>query len=354
MNYYKQNDKSVQDLRAQARATREIASASEDGDAQELAFDGAATLDSIASKREAKEPPGTIAFLPYTASMTELSEMRQRRSVLHGQSVYLPVWRNDSIVFPNLLLRSSLFSSSNPGPMLKNEPIAVQGDASIIMTGHQLCDYDRRVLAVCLKHYRDQKLADATGPKWIETTFWKFAKDLGVSYGAQVHKAIQSSLIRLSEVVLRVRLERYDLQVGRLIEVRFESSSEENVRPRGGGVIVFRVFDSMARLYGLAKWTAVSEKALHNYSGLASWIVSFYNTHSKPYPITMGNLYKLSGSKGEMFAFRRRLKQALSKLQNADVPDNIRISRVDIDGEKVMVYLARWSQILEKVESDKN
>lgn len=339
-------DKKLQDLRAQAKATREIARESSESAAQELAFDAAATLESIANRREAKEEPGAISFLPDSASTVELAEVRQRRSVSHGCDIYLPLLRKDAIGLPNLFLRSSLFSASKPGAMLENETLAVQGDASIIMTGPQLCDYDRRVLAACIKYYSDQKLTGFSGPIWIETTFWKFAKELNVSYGAQVHKAIESSLIRLNETVLRVRLERYDLAVKGLIEVNFESGDCENGvrvdRVRGGENLVFRVLDSMAILYGYAKWTAVSEEALFNYSGLCSWLVAFYSTHSKPYPIPVENIYRLSGSKGKMFAFRRRLKEALAKLQEADAPDNIRISKVDFDKEMVVVHLARW------------
>lgn len=342
MKYSKPNDESAKKWRAQAKATREIAREATDSEVQELALDGAETLDSMARKREDKEPPGTIPFLPYTASVTELSEMRQRRSVLHGQNIYLPLWRNAAVGFPNVLLRSSLFAASNPGPIFEDEPLVVQGDASLIMTGPQLCDYDRRVLAVCLKYFRDQKIAGPDGPNWITSTFWKFAKYLGVSYGAQVHKAIDSSLARLSDARLRVRLDRYDLQEIRLLEMNHGSLAGGEERLRGGDEIVFRVPESVAKLYGYAKWTAVSEEALQNYSGLSSWIVSFYSSHSKPYPVTMEYLYRLSGSKGEMFAFRRRLKLALKKLQEDKVPDNIRISKVDIEDEKVIVNLVRW------------
>lgn len=335
------------ELLAQAESVRSFVEAAPDGPQKELGREAVATLKAVA-KRKIKEPPGHIVTLPATASVAEVKAVRRRRSVRHGEDVYLPTWKDATVGLPNLFLRSSLFASANPGPLLKDAVLNVRDDASLVMTGPQLCDYDRRVFAVCLNHYRNKRLANPESPTWIRTTFWQFAQELQVAYGAQVHKAIRSSLIRLNEAALRVRVRRLDLPVPRLLEVAFDdglfADGTSAGALKGSDLIAFRVLDSMAMLFSPNDWSAVSESALNDYSGLVSWLSSFYSTHAEEFGLSLEALREASGVTYDLPAFRRRLRQALEKLQGPEVDDSVRIDRYLLENDVLTVYLARWAR----------
>lgn len=334
------------DLAAQAEATRAMTEVLPDGPLKELGKAAATTLAAVAKRKKTKTPPGQVAVLPASASVAEVKSVRRRRSVRHGEDVYLPTWKDATVGIPNLFLRSSLFASANPGPLLKDAVLAVHDDASLVMTGPQLCDYDRRVFAVCLNHYRNKRLAQPESPNWIRTTFWQFAQELQVAYGANVHKAIRASLIRLNEAALRVRVRRLDLPVPRLLEVAFDdgmfATSESETNLKGSDLIAFRVLDSMAMLFGPEDWSAVSDSALNDYTGLAAWLSSFYSTHKGPYKLALDALRAESGAAYDAPGFKRRLRQALEKFQGPAVDVSVRINRFELEDDALTVYLARW------------
>ncbi len=339
-------DSQVLDLTAQATAARTLAKEAPEGLLKERGLQAAKTLEAVAKRKSHKCPPGHVVELPASASVAEVKAVRRRRSVRHGEDVYLPTWKDASVGLPKLFLRSALFAAANPGPLLKDAVLAVRDDASLVMTGPQLCDYDRRVFAVCLKHYRNKRLANPESPTWIRTTFWQFAQELDVAYGAQVHRAIRASLIRLNEAALRVRVRRLDLPVPRLVEVAFDDglflAGGSDSSLRGSDLIAFRVPDSMAMLFGLNDWSTVRDRVLNEYAGLASWLSAFYSTHSKSFGLPLTEIYAASGSVGDMPAFRRRVRLALEKLQEPETDASVRVKEFVLVDDILTVYLARW------------
>jgi len=339
-------DTQVLDLTAQAEAARALAEAAPEGPLKERGLQAAKTVEAVAKRKSSKTNPGHVVELPATASAAEVKAVRRRRSVRHGEDFYLPTWREASVGLPKLFLRSALFSAANPGPLLKDAVLAVRDDASLVMTGPQLCDYDRRVFAVCLNHYRNKRLANSESHTWIRTSFWQFAQELDVAYGTQVHKAIRASLIRLNEAALRVRVRRLDLPVPRLVEVAFDdglfSAAGSDSALKGSDLIAFRVLDSMAMLFSLNDWSSVRDRVLNDYSGLASWLSAFYSTHSKPFTLPLADIYAASGSVGDMPAFRRRIRQALEKLQEPGTDASVLVRKFELVDDLLTVYLARW------------
>lgn len=317
---------------------------------KDLACAAAATLDSVARSQlrriQAEEEP--VLVLPENASVTEMRRARQRRAVRRGQDVYLPSWREAAVGMPNVFLRSALFAAAEVTDRpLMNFEIASQGNVALTMTGHPLGDYDRRVFAICLNYYRDERPLCPDGePKWVKATFWQLAKDLNVSYGANVHKAIRNSLIRLNAAHLRVRVRGVDIPMPRLIDVVFHDGYHGEATPdsllRAGDIVSFRVHESMANLFGPKDWTAVSESALHDYSGLPAWLASFYSTHDGPYGVKVEDLLRFSGAVCTEREFRRRLKTSLTRLQADDVPVALRVARFKIEAGDVTVELLRW------------
>lgn len=338
------------DLFAQAEGVRAVAESAGDAQTRALAIQGAVTIEAVARRRE-KQSSGGVLCLPATSTVAEVAKHRRRRSVKYGEDVYLPSWQDATVGLPNLLLRSALFSAATPGELLVDHPLAAQGNVELEMTGPQLCDYDRRLFAVCLDHYRHERPLASHSSQWVRTTFWQLSQAMQVAYNGNVHKAIRNSLKRLHAATLRVRVGRHDLPMPRLIEVAFDDGFTGMNTPddqlKGSDLAVFRVQESMAMLFGPNDWTAVSENTLHDHEGLASWLCGFYATHAGPYELEVAKLYAYSGSKGPMAEFRKRLKKALNKLESADTAVEHRVARYAMTKDRITVHLVRWGLINE-------
>lgn len=340
----------IAELHAQAAAARRASESAPDFLTQDLACAAAATLESVARSQlrrmAAEEEP--VLVLPDNASVTEVRQARQRRAVRRGDDVYLPTWREATVGLPNAFLRSSLFSAAEvTDKPLMNVEIGVQGDMSLTLTGHPLGDYDRRVFAACLNYYRDDRpLCPGSELRWVKVTFWQLARDLNVTYSANTHRAIRDSLIRLNAAHLRIRVKRVDIPMPRLLDAVFDDGyqgRDTDARGlKGSDLISFRVLDSMARLFGPEDWSAVTDAALHDYSGLPAWLASYYSSHAKPYPLNVTDVFLWSGVVCELREFRRRLKQALARLQREDVPEKVRVAAFDLTESHLTVELVRW------------
>lgn len=84
--------------------------------------------------------------------------------------------------------------------------------------------------------------------------------------------------------------------------------------------ISLRVSPTMARLFGVARWTALDSNVRTKLLGrpLAQWLHAFLATHAKPIAISVAAIRELSGSKtAELRLFRRTLRQAIVHLVDA-------------------------------------
>ncbi|WP_374483441.1 hypothetical protein [Zoogloea sp.] len=342
----------VKSCREEAAAIREGALLCPDDAIRVRANKGADRLESLAASEERKRKAneGGVLVLAEDATNQTVSRERSRQAVRRGRDVYLPLRREGAVLLPNILLRSALFSANNnAGEELVNEPIASLGQKNeLTFTGPRLGCYDRRVLAACLQYYgAGVPLCPEGGEgQWIKVTFWELARSIRCSYGTTVHIAIRNSLKRLHKAQLRARFDGWGIPQLRLLEVAFddgEDGLENSTRsPKGSDVVAFRIGASMAKLFGLNVWTAVNLSVAHDYSGLASWLANFYSTHAKPYTLTLSYLYELCGVVCSLPEFKRRLKNALTRLQKDDVPDGCRVGCFELDNESLTVTLVRW------------
>jgi hypothetical protein len=335
----------AQDLNAQAVATRAAANQLSDPKAKSDALKGADTLAALARREAQTSKLGSIYELPDAATSFDVKAYRSRRAVRHGEDVYLPNGHDSAVLFPNILLRSSLFSASKPGELLERHTLGSPRNVSLEMTGPQLGYFDRRVFGACLEHYQAERpLASNEAAHWISTTVWQLAEKIG-AYNHKSPSAICESLKRLEAATLRIRVGDYEFPVHQLIEVTFESFTvvdATEARVKGAGKILFRIRDSMATLYGLNQWTAVSNRSLHDHEGLAAWICAFYATHKEHFEYSVSHLYSLTGAKGTLSDFRKRLRSALEKLQAADNAEEHRVAGFELTKDAITVHLARW------------
>jgi len=288
--------------------------------------------------------------LPDHATPSEVSKARSRRSVRKGRLVYLPSWKDLCTGLPNALLRSALFSAEAIGSAMPAEGVAfperevpAYGDVSLIVHGAKLGSYDRQVFAACLDYYRELPLQKSGDRAGINVTYYEFLKNMGVTYGLGSHTALRASLKRLATLSLFVRSKGLEVQVPRLIEVAFaDSDARQDGKPLGSDIIVLRVLESVAELFGPAAWTSVPHEALRSGKGLGSWLSSFYSTHNAPYGISLDKLHAQSGSPASRSVFKFKLKAALDSLMDSAVPDEFRVASYDLGSTCLTVHLARW------------
>lgn len=303
----------------------------------------------MADRLSRQKEPGYIFELSKSADIAELREKRRQFAVRHGDNVYLPRKKELAIVFPNILLRCALFSASDIGDVFDGHKLAAHGDADIIMSGPQLCAYDRRVFGVFLQHYQND---EPLGIVWSDTTLAKISKEMGISYGKSTYTAIKSSLLRLNEVTLRIKIKGHPLPTIRLLEVCVDAHNDElnsqSGRQSGDIKVTFRMSEDIAMLFGHAEWTAISVRTLHDEGGLKAWLCAFYASHKGPWPFEIKDLYRKSGSKGNLADFRRRLKDGFLMLQKENIPISHRIARIERLKDKVTVYLSRWENLAKK------
>jgi hypothetical protein len=297
-----------------------------------------------------------VAELPSNATVDEVQHVRRRQAVRRGADVYLPGWSAIARALPNAFLRSALFSASrrpqadnasvlsdNAGAVVTGREIATLRNMTVLFSGYELCQFDRLVYATCLDYYRDVPLCPGDGTRHLRTTFYEFARRMGNEYSVKAHRAIRASLLRLSFAQLRVRYDRMNIEVPKLLSVTFEDGAAGDDF-KGSDALLLRVTTSVAELFGRGRWTSV-ESETARYDGLRGWLANFYAGHAGPQWLPVKTLYRLSGYKAHMGNFRASLVRALDKLKDPRTPMDCRVAEYSFtkDGASIEVIRSAWS-----------
>lgn len=305
-------------------------------------------------ERKALEQPA-VAELPANATAHEIHHSRRRQSARVGADVHLPGWSATSRALPNALLRSALFAATRgvqtdnanllaggSTGLVAEEKIGTFKDVTMMFSGYGLCQFDRLVYSTCLEYYRDVPLCPEESLQYERTTFYEFACRMGNRYSVKAHRAIRASLLRLSFARIRIRHERMNIEVPKLLSVKFDDGgSSEN--SRGSDVLLLRVTTSVAELFGPGAWTAVDNEAAR-YDGLKGWLANFYAGHAHPKPLSVELLHQLSGYVSNKSNFRAGLVGALEKLKDPATPACSRVAshHFSKDGTNIYVVRSAW------------
>lgn len=354
----------IQKLRVLADATAQAAMAVAPLEREKL-LEASSTLSSLArsSERRIKEDDDdAVKLLPSNATKAEVTLSRRRQATRHGVDTYLPSLSDIVQVMPHELLRCALFStnrtvqakneqvlSGDTSLQVANKKIASFNNVAVEFSGYELCQFDRIVYATCLGYYRERPLSREMERRYVETNFYEFTQRMGRSYSTILHRSIRASLLRLNFAQLRIRKERLNLDVPKLLSVSFEDSEQgagslvKVERPMGSDQLWLRVDESVAELFGPGAWTGFDQKMAH-YTGLQGWLASFYATHQAPRWLEVKKLYDLSGYESRFSNFRKGLCEALDKLKVPGTPRSCKIAayRFTADGMKVEVHKEDW------------
>lgn len=364
----KQNSKNKsEDLRELAKQTATAALTAAPA-YQNTILDASEELSRIADNKARQErkqySEPAVKVLHIDATVEEVKTARSRQATRRGEEVYLPSWSAMARGLPSAFLRSALFSTSkeiqadndkilsgDQTLLVANKEIASFKTMTLIFSGYLLCQFDREVYANCLDYYRERPLVPAGGTQYIRTSFYEFASRMGISYGLRSHIAIRASLLRLSFAQMRLRHNRLNLEVPKLLSVNFDDG-EAAGDYKGSDVLFLRVTTDIAELFGPGNWTAVDKDAV-GYSGLKGWLASFYAGHSVKRWLPLETLYAMSGYESHMRNFKASLRLALEKLKSEDTPECARIKSYSFseDEKQLIVIRTAWSSSEQNAES---
>ncbi|WP_084534350.1 hypothetical protein [Paraburkholderia dilworthii] len=340
-----------------ARATEAAIDAAPDH--QSAVRDAAECINRIAGglERKAEEASAepAIAVLPPNATVEEVRRARCRQAARRGADVYLPNWSDMAQALPDAFLRTALFGSGrniqseNDKVLSGDQTLLVAGkevasfqNLTLTFSGYELCQFDRQVYATCLDYYRERPLCPDECPRHVRTSFYEFACRMGNAYSVKAHKAIRASLLRLSFAQMRLRCQRMNIEIPKLLSVTFEDG-EAGGDFKGSDMLLLRVTVSVAELFGPGAWTAVAREVVR-YDGLTGWLASFYASHSAAKWVWVNQLYALSGYESHTRNFKASLIRALEKLKDGETPLCSRVSAYHFskDGTRIYVIRSEW------------
>ena len=255
---------------------------------------------------------GTIGEFPLATAIDsgEVLERRKRSAVTVGNQALLPVVGNSRRASPNYFLRSAVFAVLKKGQRaaLTRQRVASQNGYEILFSGMQLDQADLDVWLHCL-HLSSGQLG-----KKVEVGLNAFLRDIGRTTGTASQNWLRDSLVRLGMAIIQVKHDGVTIMVSDRMVVYEEREQTSK------SVIALMVSPTMARLFGVARWTALDLAIRTKLVGLplAQWLHAYLATHAKPIPVALALLRELSGSRtAELRMFRRTLKLALGRLVDA-------------------------------------
>ncbi|KAI1694435.1 hypothetical protein Ddc_22135 [Ditylenchus destructor] len=166
------------------------------------------------------------------------------------------------------------------------------------------------------------------------------AHAMGNAYTLNTHTAIRSSLLRLRQAALQVRLRSELHQVPQLLDVAFTNGDAES---QGSGELEIRIPEQVALLYGMRNWTVVPNEVL-GMKALRGWLSGLLATQVVAETLSFEQLHEVSGMLCRQNDFRRRVCDALEELQAPDVPRAYRVGGFEVTADKkwLTVRMARW------------
>lgn len=245
-----------------------------------------------------------------TTKSAEVLQRRKRSAVATDGVVQLPLVGAEKRASPNCLLRGAVFAVLKKGQRatLMREKVASQGGYEVLFSGIQLDQADLDVWLHCLHLSRD-----CLG-EHVEVGLLPFLRGIGRTEGAASQEWLRDSLVRLGMAVIQVKHEGVTVMVADRMVVYEEREQVSK------STISLRVSPTMARLFGVARWTSIDSNVRTKLVGrpLAQWLHAFLATHAKPIALPVSTLRELSGSRtAELRLFRRTLRQAIVHLVNA-------------------------------------
>ncbi len=232
-----------------------------------------------------------------------------------------PLWPEAKRGIPNDFARSALFSARKTvgTEHLRNEHIFSQGNIEITYTGTRLTQDHLDVYEGIMHLARSQPEED-----FIYCSERGLLKLIGRKTGGKDHKRLLITLNDLTATSLSIRHKGDRTYWGSLLPEGMSDERSGMFKMRVNRVLI-KYFEKGFTLVEQGQRKALARSPLAKH--LHAWLAS----HSKPYPVTVAYLYKLSGSDTKQLKhFRANLKKALDRLVNEYVLEKWWIDKNDM------------------------
>lgn len=222
-------------------------------------------------------------------------------------AIQLPLFKvsADSVVSPNVLLRSALFAAirSNSRENMKHKVIFSQSGYEIQYTGEQLNGDDLDVWMAVVDLVKNYKLNEN-----ISISGSDILSRMGKSKGGDQYESLFNSLIRMTAcaVVIKFQDRKY---FGSLIHAGILDESTKKYK--------IKLNKDIVNLFYNNDWTGIDMniRKLLRQKPLALKLSEYYSSHSKPVPVSLDFIYKITGSQcKDKDKFKQLIKKALNEL----------------------------------------
>jgi len=234
----------------------------------------------------------------------------------------LPLWAEALRCLPNEIAHSALFNAKNrrqPRLYLKQAEIAVIGDGRITFTGEELRQDDETVWLQLVHLAKERPLGNL-----VEFTPYSLCKAIGWSIDGRSYKRLRQCLNRMQATALSIYSKRLQSGISLSMIPMFRWQDEA-----GNALAQYqiKVAQELVALFGENHYTRLEmeqRKALPD--GIATWLHSYYASHSKPYPVKLGTL-KFGAGLGAMcdFETKRNIRRALCELKDVGFLESFKI-----------------------------
>ena len=229
------------------------------------------------------------------------------RSIAERQSaevIQLPLWPEPKRGTPNSFLRSALFSAiqGKDRQYLDEATLASQNGYTVKFTGKQLNQEDLTVWETLVHLARSQPVGTT-----CTFTAHGLLKALGLPTGGAHHRSLHSSIIRLTACAVEI------IHDGKKY---FGSLIESGVKDELSKHYVVRLNRDIIRLYGETQWTTIDwqQRLLLRRKPLAQALHAYFSSHRNPFPVSLGFLQQITGSRNTQAAsFKRHCLHALDE-----------------------------------------
>lgn len=227
--------------------------------------------------------------------------------------IQLPLWAEERRGFPNALARSALFTvrgNKVAREHYKQTQIETYSEKfSMSYTGEELRQDDEDVFQQLLHLARNHDLQG----DWIEFSAYSMLKELNRSTSGQVnYERLKDQILRLKAnmLIIKGNAEHKSYGASLVRDFLYEEDGENlkrwRVRLEPAIIALFATNN-----FSLLQWE--QRKTLK--SDIAKWMISFYVTHEKPYPLKIETVHRLTKSVNKnMKSFKQGIQKALDEL----------------------------------------
>ena len=219
---------------------------------------------------------------------------------------HLPSWAENRRGVPNPVLRGALFAAiqGKTRRALKAELLATQKGVEIRFTGWQLDQADLDVWKQVLHMHMIQDQ-----PLGVQLSFSarSLLVALGLSTGKSDYNWLKDSFRRLAGAVVEISFAPGMSYAGNMLDFWRDDNDKS---------YIIEVNPRLACVYATG-WTAIDQAKRQEFrrKPLALWLLGYYSSHAKPFAVTVGYLYRLSGSCNKNLRdFKYQLRKGLQLL----------------------------------------